>query len=53
MTIEEIKETQDKSVKKVPVVLWNRFVGKCKTNGMTVTQGIIEALNLWLNNDKT
>lgn len=44
----EITETMDKSVRKVPIVLWNRFVGKCKTNGMTVTQGIIEAINLFL-----
>lgn len=51
MTAKEIKETQDKSIRNVPVVLWNRFVGKCKTKGMTITQGIIEAINGWMENE--
>ena len=48
MTIKEIQETQDKSIKKVPVKLWARFVGACKTEQMTVTQGIIEAFDMFL-----
>jgi hypothetical protein len=48
MTAKEIQETQDKSIKKVPVILWARFVGACKTDQKTVTEGIIEAINLWL-----
>ena len=51
MTAKEIKTTQDKSIRDVPVVLWNRFVGRCKTNGKTVTEGIIEALNMWLSKE--
>jgi len=41
----------DKSIRKVPVGLWMKFTGKCKTNGKTVTQGIIEAVTLWMNKE--
>lgn len=51
MTTDKIKELQDKSIRNVPIVLWNRFAGGCKAKGMTVTEGIIEALNMWLNKD--
>lgn len=42
------KDLQDKSIKKMPRVLWQRFVGRCKTKGMTVTEGMIQAINMFL-----
>ena len=42
-------EVKDKSIRDMPVTLWNRFAGECKTRGMTVTQGAIEAFTDWLN----
>lgn len=48
MTAKEVLETQSKSIKNVPIILWNRFVGACKTEGKTVTEGIIDAINLYL-----
>jgi hypothetical protein len=44
-------EVADKSIRNVPLGLWCRFVGRCKTNNMTVTQGIIEAVTLWMNKE--
>lgn len=42
----------DKSIRNVPLDLWFKFVGKCKTNNKTVTQGITEAINLYLKETK-
>jgi len=38
----------DKSIRNVPIGIWQKFVGRCIGQGKTVTQGIIEALNLWM-----
>lgn len=49
MTVKDIIETQDKSIKKVPIVLWARFVGKVKTKpDRTITQVIIDLISKWL-----
>ena len=39
----------DKSIRKVPIGLWQKFVGKCHGEGKTVTEGIVDAINLYLN----
>ena len=41
-------EVADKSIRDIPLGIWMRFVGKCHGQGMTVTQGIIEAVTLWM-----
>lgn len=38
----------DKSIRKVPIGLWQKFVGKCIGQGKTVTEGIIEAITKWM-----
>lgn len=42
------EEVKDKSIKNVPVSFWNKFAGRCKERGMTVTQGFIEATTEWM-----
>lgn len=44
-------EVADKSIRNVPLGLWCRFVGNCKSQNKTVTEGIIEAINLYLLKD--
>jgi hypothetical protein len=51
MDIKKEIELANKSVRNVPVLLWYKFVGHCKTNNKTVTQGIIEAVTLWMNKE--
>ena len=41
----------DKSIRNIPIGLWMKFVGHCHSKGMTVTQGIIEAINLYLDKE--
>jgi hypothetical protein len=49
MTAKEVIETQDKSLKGMPIVLWARFVGKVKSKpGRTITQVMIELISKWL-----
>jgi hypothetical protein len=45
MTVIELAKV---SIRDVPVVLWKRFVGSCVTDNKKVSEGIIEAINLYL-----
>lgn len=51
MTLEKAKEEQNKTLRLIPMGLWRRFKGKCGTEGISLTQGFIEAANLWLEKD--
>lgn len=56
MTIKEAKTEQNQTLANVPIGLWARFKAKCamrrvKEPGFTMTQGFIEAANLWLEKD--
>jgi len=48
MTLKEFQETTVATIRNMPIGLWRRFMGKCKTNGLTAAQGAIEAFNDWL-----
>ena len=37
----------DKSIRNVPLGLWCKFAGHCKSRNITITAGIIEAINLY------
>ena len=51
MTVETIKAEMDKTIKSIPVVLWARFKSRCAAKGLSITQGFIEAVTLWLEKD--
>lgn len=42
------EEIKDKTIKSIPVIFWNRFAGKCKTKGLTITQGFMIAARAWM-----
>jgi hypothetical protein len=48
MTLKETKKEMDKTLRKVPVGIWCRFKGRCGERNINLTQGFIEAVNLWL-----
>ena len=51
MTIKEIKTEQNQTLANVPVIFWRRFKAKCASEGLTMTQGFIEAVTLWFEKD--
>ena len=42
---------KDKTIKQVHEVFWARFKAKCVIKQITVTQGFMEAVTLWLEKD--
>ena len=46
--VNEEKELQNQTLANVPIGIWRRFKSKCAEKGITMTQGFIEAADMWL-----
>ena len=51
MTLEDAQKEQNQTLRLVPMGIWRRFKAKCAKEGITMTQGFIEAANDWLEKD--
>jgi len=47
MTHEETKTEQNQTLSRVPLETWRKFKIECAKEGVTMTQGFIDAFNIW------
>ena len=48
MTYKETKTEQNQTLSMVPLSIWRKFKAKCATEGITMTEGFIEAVTMWM-----